>query len=170
MLTRSDALLYESANSLIYRLPPGEYGAPAILKILKADYPPPERIAQFNNEYELTRDLDAVGIRKAFKSDKVDGRHGLVLEYVEAQTLRETLAEGAVPLPTFLDVAIKIAEALQQIHDAGIVHKDINPGNVLVNVETGAVKIIDFGISSRVALHTHHLGNPARLEGTLAYI
>ena len=52
----------------------------------------------------------------------------------------------------------------------GIVHKDINPGNILVNLESGDVKIIDFGISSRVELHTHHLGNPARLEGTLAYI
>ncbi len=170
MLTRPDALLYEGANSLIYRLPPGEYGSPAILKILKADYPPPERIAQFNNEFELTKDLAAAGIRKALKRDKVDGRHGLVLEYVEAQTLREAFAEGALPLATFLDVAIKIAEALQQIHDAGIVHKDVNPGNILVNIETGAVKVIDFGISSRVELHTHHLGNPARLEGTLAYI
>jgi predicted ATPase/class 3 adenylate cyclase len=170
MLTGSEALLYEGANSLIYRLPPGESTSPAVLKILKADYPPPERIAQFNNEFELTKDLDAAGVRKALKRDKVDGRHGLVLEYVEAQTLREAFADGALSLATFLDVAIKIAEALQQIHDARIVHKDVNPGNILVNLATGAVKIIDFGISSRVELHTHHLGNPARLEGTLAYI
>ncbi|MCG6921744.1 MAG: AAA family ATPase [Acidobacteria bacterium] len=170
MLTRSDAPLYESANSLIYRLPPGEYDSPAILKILKTDYPPPERIAQFNNEFELTKDLDGAGIRRAYRRDKVDGRHGIVLEYIEAQTLREAFAGGRQPLVTFLDVAVKIAEALQQIHDAGIVHKDINSGNILVNLETGAVKIIDFGISSRVELHTHHLGNPARLEGTLAYI
>ena len=46
----------------------------------------------------------------------------------------------------------------------------MNPGNVLVNLETGTVKLIDFGISSKVELHAHHLGNPARLEGTLAYI
>jgi predicted ATPase/class 3 adenylate cyclase len=170
MLTRSGTLLYESANSLIYRLPPGEFDCPAILKILKADYPPPERLARFNNELELTRDLTGEGIRRAYKREKVDGRHGLVLEYVEAKTLREVFAGGKRPLGTFLDVAIKMVGALRQVHDAGIVHKDVNPGNVLVNLETGTVKLIDFGISSRVELHAHHLGNPARLEGTLAYI
>ena len=170
MLIPSGSPLYESANSLIYRLPPGEFGSPAILKVLKADYPTPDRIARFNNELELTKSLSADGIRKAYKRDKVDGRHGLVLEYVEARTLREAFAGGSQPLETFLDVAIKIVGALQQVHDAGIVHKDVNPGNVLVNLETGAVKLIDFGISSRVELHAHHLGNPARLEGTLAYI
>jgi predicted ATPase/class 3 adenylate cyclase len=162
--------LYESANSLIYRLPAAEPGPPSILKILKADYPPPERIARFNNELELTKDLAAEGIRRAYRREKVDGRHGLVLEYVEAQTLREAFSGGGQPLATFLDVAIRIVEALAQAHDAGIVHKDINAGNVLVDLASGTVKLIDFGISSRVELHTHHLGNPARLEGTLAYI
>lgn len=170
MLTRSDALLHESAHSLIYRLPPGEFPSPAILKILKADYPPLERLARFNNELELTKDLAGEGIRRAYKREKIDGRHGLVLEYVEGQTLREAFAGGKQPLTTFLDVAIKIAQALRQVHDAGIVHKDVNPSNVLVNLETGTVKLIDFGISSKVELHAHHLGNPARLEGTLAYI
>jgi predicted ATPase/class 3 adenylate cyclase len=170
MLTRAGSLLYESANSVIYLLPPGEFESPAILKILKADYPSPERIARFHNELELTKGLAGAGIRKAYKRDKVDGRHGLVLEYVEAKTLREVFAGGRQPIETFLDVAIKIVEALQRVHDAGIVHKDVNPGNVLVNLETGAVTLIDFGISSRAELHAHHLGNPARLEGTLAYI
>ena len=170
MLTRSGILLHESANSVIYRLPPGEFPSEAILKILPVDYPPPERIARFNNELELTRDLDGEGIRRAYQREKVDGRHGLVLEYVEGKTLREAFQEGSQPLATFLDVAIKIAQALRQVHEAGIVHKDVNPGNVLVNLETGTVKLIDFGISSKVDLHAHHLGNPARLEGTLAYI
>ncbi len=170
MLTRSGLLLHESAHSLIYRLPPGEFPSPAILKILKADYPPPERVARFNNELVLTRDLTGEGIRRAYKREKIDGRHGLVLEYVEAKTLREAFAGGKQPLATFLEVAIKIAQALRQVHDAGIVHKDVNPGNVLVDLETGTVKLIDFGISSKVELHAHNLGNPARLEGTLAYI
>jgi predicted ATPase/class 3 adenylate cyclase len=170
MLTPSETLLYESAHSLIYRLPPGAFPSPAILKILKADYPPPERLARFNNELELTKDLAGEGFRRAYERRKSDGRHGLVLEYVEARTLREAFVGGMQPLATFLDVAIKIAEVLRQVHDAGIVHKDVNPGNILVNLETGTVKLIDFGISTKVELHAHHLGNPARLEGTLAYI
>jgi predicted ATPase/class 3 adenylate cyclase len=169
-MTGAGTLLYESANSLIYVLPQGEPDGPAVLKILKADYPPPERVARFNNELELTRDLPGERVRRAFRREKVDGRHGLLLEYVDAQTAREAFAGGTRPVATFLDVAVKIAQALEQVHAAGIVHKDVNPGNVLVNLENGTVKLIDFGISSKVELHAHHLGNPARLEGTLAYI
>ncbi len=100
----------------------------------------------------------------------MDGRHGLLLEYVDAQTAREAFAGGHEPVARFLDVAVKIAAALREVHQGGIVHKDVNPGNVLVNLETGTVKLIDFGISSKVELHAHHLGNPKHLEGTLAYI
>jgi predicted ATPase/class 3 adenylate cyclase/predicted Ser/Thr protein kinase len=167
--TSLGTLLYESANSLVYLLP-GEDLPRAVLKILKADYPPPERVARFHNELELTRGLAGERVRRACRREKVDGRHGLVLEYVEGQTLREAFAGGTQPVGTFLDVAIKVAEALRQVHEAGIVHKDVNPGNVLVNLKEGTVKLIDFGISSRVELHAQHLGNPARLEGTLAYI
>jgi predicted ATPase/class 3 adenylate cyclase len=171
VLDRAETPLYESAHSLIYRLPPGDGGGPPrLLKLLKSDYPPPERIAQFNNEFELTKGLEIEGVRRVLKRERVDGRHGLVLEYVEAQTLREAFAGAGQPLDSFLDVAIRLADALQQVHDAGIVHKDLNPGNILVNLDKRMVKIIDFGISSRVELHTPHLGHPSRLEGTLAYI
>jgi predicted ATPase/class 3 adenylate cyclase len=166
--TSPGTLLYESANSLVYLLP-GEHPS-TVLKILKADYPPPERVARFHNELELTRGLPGERVRRACRRERVDGRHGLVLEYFEGQTLREAFAEGTQPVATFLDVAVRIAESLQQVHEAGIVHKDVNPGNILVNLEEGTVKLIDFGISSRVELHAQHLGNPARLEGTLAYI
>ncbi|WP_341530570.1 PAS domain S-box protein [Nostoc sp. UHCC 0302] len=73
-------------------------------------------------------------------------------------------------LPEFLQLAIKIAEILAAIHTANVIHKDINPSNIVLNPVTGQLKIIDFGISTLITRSNPTLKNPNVLEGTLAYI
>ena len=68
-----------------------------------------------------------------------------------------------------MDIAIAIADVLDGVHRQHIVHKDINPSNVLIN-STGAVTLIDFNISTPHAEEHPPVSHPARLEGTLAYI
>ncbi|MEG4330015.1 serine/threonine-protein kinase PknK, partial [Microcoleus sp. herbarium5] len=70
----------------------------------------------------------------------------------------------------FLQIAIATTEILGQIHSANIIHKDINPSNIVYNPETEQLKIIDFGISTQLTRETPILKNPGLLEGTLAYI
>ncbi len=70
----------------------------------------------------------------------------------------------------FLCLAIKITETLGQIHAANIIHKDINPSNIVLNRETKEVKIIDFGLSTILTRENLTLKHPNVLEGTLAYI
>ena len=60
--------------------------------------------------------------------------------------------------------------ALSEIHANGIIHKDINPANLVLNPETGQIKVIDFGISERISLKSLSLTNPEKLDGTIAYI
>ncbi|MEK7257358.1 MAG: serine/threonine-protein kinase, partial [Bacteroidota bacterium] len=181
----TDILLHETANSYLYVQDEPGFPAPVVVKILKAEFPSPQRIIQFNNEFEFTKNLSLPGIRKAFGSQKRDGKHTLLLEYVVGETLRDAFLRRRQPLapPTppkggemqqphdvFLKTAIAIAEALRQVHEQGIIHKDINPNNILVDLPTGKVTIIDFGISTKIDLKTQHLGNPDKLEGTLAYL
>ncbi len=75
-----------------------------------------------------------------------DGRHCIVMEYVEGMTLRERLLQGRMKLNELLDVAIQIASALSGAHAAGIVHRDIKPENVMLRRD-GYVKVLDFGLA-----------------------
>ncbi|MCG8365032.1 MAG: serine/threonine-protein kinase PknK, partial [Pseudanabaenales cyanobacterium] len=73
-------------------------------------------------------------------------------------------------LEQFFPLAIQIARILGEIHAAQIIHKDINPGNIVFNPVTGIVKIIDFSIATQLNRETPVLKSPSVLEGTLAYL
>jgi len=75
-----------------------------------------------------------------------------------------------MPLSTFLELAIDITDILGKIHAANIIHKDINPGNIVFNPDTGVVKIIDFGIATQFSRTHPTFKSPHVLEGTLAYL
>ncbi len=73
-----------------------------------------------------------------------------------------------MPLSTFLGFAIIICDILARIHAANVIHKDINPGNIVLNLDTGVVKIIDFGIATQFNRTNPTFKIPHVLEGTLA--
>jgi len=64
----------------------------------------------------------------------------------------------------FLRIAIATTESLQQIHSANIIHKDINPSNIVFNPASGELKIIDFGICTQLTRENYTLKNPALLN------
>ena len=75
-----------------------------------------------------------------------------------------------LPLREFLKIAIRITEILGRLHQQNIMHKDINPSNILYHSQTGQVKLIDFGIATSLSRETSS-GLPLTiLEGTLAYM
>ena len=69
----------------------------------------------------------------------------LVMEYLEGETLADRLMRGALPLPELLKIAIDVLDGLEQAHQAGVVHRDLKPGNVMLT-KTGA-KLLDFGLA-----------------------
>jgi len=75
----------------------------------------------------------------------------IVMEYVEGHTVREILNHGeAVPIDEAVEITSGVLSALAYSHQAGIIHRDIKPGNVMIT-PTGAVKVMDFGIARAVA-------------------
>ena len=75
-----------------------------------------------------------------------DGRHCIVMEYIEGMTLRQRMAQDQIGVDEALDIAIQIASALCSAHRAKIVHRDIKPENVMLR-EDGFVKVLDFGLA-----------------------
>jgi serine/threonine protein kinase len=166
--------IYESANSLVYRgIREGDRN-PVVLKVLKEDYPSPAELTRYKQEYEITRSLNIDGVVKAYSLQDYQRTLVIILEDFGGESLtklvNELEAESSMPLAKFLCLAIAITEILGRIHATNVIHKDINPGNIVFNPETGIVKIIDFGISTQLTRTNPTFKNPNVLEGTLAYM
>ena len=162
--------IYESVNSLVYRGHRNKDNQPVILKMLKQDYPTPAELTRYRQEYEITHDLDLAGVIKAYSIEKYQNTLVIILEDFGGDSLKQLMANRPFLVKEFLPIAIQIADSLGNIHAANLIHKDINPSNIVVNVETKLLKIIDFGIASRLPRENPTLKNPEQLEGTLAYL
>ena len=93
----------------------------------------------------------------------------LVLEVLPGETLAARLSrDGPVSAPIAISVAMQLAAALEAVHQVGLVHRDVKPGNVIIRPD-GAVRLIDFGIA-RPAGDRHGLTPAGKVEGTLRSI
>jgi serine/threonine protein kinase len=88
---------------------------------------------------------------QALGRETVQGLPMLVLEDFGAESLARLRRAQRFELARALDIVARIADALGEIHDRGVIHRDINPANVLIAPETGELKLADFGASLRVA-------------------
>lgn len=163
-------LLYESANSQVYRAVMLDEAKPVILKLLKQDYPTPSELTHYRQEYEIIRDFSFDGVIRAYSLEAYQKSVVIVLEDFGAVSLRDFTHKRSLTIAQFLELAIAITRALAQIHTANVIHKDINPSNIVFNHQTNQVKIIDFGISTRINQLSPSLKHPNILEGTLLYI
>ncbi|MEM7128320.1 MAG: AAA family ATPase [Chloroflexota bacterium] len=162
-------LIYDGTNNAIYRYisPNGKY--PTTIKVLKSERPSTRQIQEFQNEYMLTKGLNIVGVRNALEQIKIGTKYALTLEYIEGQTTQDVLVGMNPSIDLFLHFAIDISHTLGEIHHLNLIHRDVNCNNILIQ-PNGRPTLIDFGIASKLDLKRTHLGNPAHLEGTLAYI
>ncbi|NET06263.1 MAG: AAA family ATPase [Symploca sp. SIO2B6] len=163
-------LIYNSTHSLVYRGQREDNHQPVILKILKPDYPQPHEIARYKQEYEIGRSVSIDGVVKAYSLEKYRNTIVMVLEDFGGQSLKILLNERKFNLREVLTLAIRITEILGEIHNSNVIHKDINPSNIVFNPETGQLKIIDFGIATVLSCENPTIKNPNALEGTLAYM
>jgi hypothetical protein len=106
-----------------------------------------DRLARFEREAKLLASLNHPNIAAIYGLEEAEGQQCLVLELVEGENLAERLLRaGPTPFDEALPIALQIAGGLEAAHESGVVHRDLKPGNVMVDGE-GRVKLLDFGLA-----------------------
>ena len=137
----------DSSNSAVYRGIRESDRQPVILKLLKPDYPTPQEIARYREEYAIASKLNWENAAKAIALEHYQRSLVIVFQDLGGQSLRQYLQGKVLPLTQFLPIAIEITQQLAYLHQNNIIHKDINPSNIVINQKTRQVSLIDFGIS-----------------------
>lgn len=165
--------LYHGNHIVICRAlkEPGE--VPYILKILdkKATALQVNDVLKtLRREYNFIRRIDSPFVIKTevFLDNK--DYAAIVMEDFQGKQLKELIPPGGLESEDVVRLAMDITAGLSAIHRQNIIHKDINPGNIVMDHLNGHLKIIDFDISSQFDVKVAYLSNPEKLEGTLPYI
>ncbi len=165
----TDRLIYESKKSKVFCRKETDSGQSFAVKVLNYEFPTPEDIAQFHNEFDIISGLSLAGVRNAIRKTRENHRHVLVMEWIEGESLLTAFRNKTDDIVDFLHIAIAAAGALEETHAHRIIHKDITPQNLLVDLQERRVWLIDFGISTNLNLKQPYVGNPEKIEGTLGY-
>lgn len=143
---------------------------PVIIKTLASSNPTLEEITRLKQEYTLMHSVNIPGIVQAYELKRYQNSYALILEDFGGQSLQEWIANQSVTIQQGLEIAIALVKIVGQLHQARIIHKDINPSNIIINPDNKEVKLTDFSIASRLDRENTDLTNGNLLEGTLAYM
>jgi eukaryotic-like serine/threonine-protein kinase len=128
-------------------------------------------VARFRREALAAARLQHPNIVQVFDSgqDPDSGRHYIVMEYVEGSSCADLLRdEHRLDLERTVGILIDACHGLDYAHRAGVVHRDVKPGNLLVSADTGATKLADFGIAK--AAEQTRVTQVGSVLGTAAYL
>jgi serine/threonine-protein kinase len=126
---------------------------------------------RFRHEAKVLSRLSHPGVATVFDFDAEQGYDVLVMEYVSGGTLERRMSSGELPLDTVLLLGAAIADALDNAHRHGVLHRDLKPGNVMLTSD-GQPKILDFGLAVLIAggKATGRMTDSGAVVGSLPYM
>ena len=170
------ALLARGGMGEVYRAEDTRLGRSVAIKFLSSEIADESMRRRFQQEAKMASSLNHPHILTVHEADEIDGRQYLVTEFVDGGTLRAWATRGARDWRQSVEMLIGVADALASAHQAGILHRDVKPENILVTA-TGYAKLADFGlakldehaaktVTGAVAVETR----PGLVVGTVAYM
>jgi serine/threonine protein kinase/tetratricopeptide (TPR) repeat protein len=155
----------------VYKVHDTEIKEKVALKLLKAEIASDEKtIERFRNEIRLARKITHKNVGRMFDLGKADDSYFITMEYVEGQDLKGLIRQsGQLAVGTAIHIAKQICEGLAEAHRLGVVHRDLKPGNILIDKE-GNARIMDFGIARSVAEKDKEMTGAGMIIGTPVYM
>jgi Tol biopolymer transport system component len=174
---RIESKLGEGGMGAVYRAFDSNLGRPVAIKFLSRRLADAAARRRFQQEAQTASSLNHPHIVTVHDAGEVDGRQYLVTEYVDGGTLKEWAAAERRSWKQVVALLTGVADGLAAAHEAGIVHRDIKPGNILV-ARNGYAKLGDFGLAKLAAgtnleargNRSPDLTRPGIVVGTIAYM
>jgi len=123
--------------------------------------------ARFLQEAQAASALNHPNVCTIHEIGEHEGQQFIVMEFVDGKTLRSRIAEGGLRIRDSIDFAVQIAEALEEAHSKGIVHRDVKAENIMVNSKN-QIKVMDFGLAKLKG--SLKLTRTSSTVGTLSYM
>lgn len=105
-----------------------------------------QRMQRFIQEAKTASSLNHPNILTIFEIGEADGTHFIATEFIDGRILRPTVSGASLKIGESLDIAVQVAAALSAAHEAGIIHRDVKPENIMLRRD-GYVKVLDFGLA-----------------------
>jgi serine/threonine protein kinase/tetratricopeptide (TPR) repeat protein len=135
----------------VYKVHDTELDALVVLKVLLPEVAAdPETIARFRNELKLSREISHKNVCRMFDLNISNGSYYITMEYVDGESLKSIIQmTKKLSVATAIRLAKKICQGLGEAHRHGVVHRDLKPGNIMVERD-GDAKILDFGLAQSI--------------------
>ena len=176
---RLDEKIGEGGMGVVWKAVDTRLDRDVALKLLPAELEAnSEKAQQLAREARAVAALNHPNIVTIHAIEEHEDRQFLVMELARGKTLDEVLSDTGMPLPRLLDLAIAMTDAVSAAHDCGVAHRDLKPGNIMVD-EENRLKILDFGLAKSPQLPlvsdtsespTESLSTGGRFQGTIPYM
>ena len=164
-------LLREDQEFILYRggHPSRPSSASVLLLAPSSSKPSLQTLKRLDHEYSLRNELDSAWAARPLAVTEHRGQTAIVLEDPGGEPLDQQLSEP-LDLSSFLRIAVGLASALSGLHKKGLIHKDVKPANALLNAATGDIRLMGFGLASRLPRERQALKPPEFIAGSLPYM
>ncbi|HUP27944.1 MAG TPA: protein kinase [Chloroflexia bacterium] len=168
---RIETLIGRGGMATVYRAHDTVLNRSVALKILEPSLSvDPKAVERFKREAVTAANLEHPAIVRVYDVQQEGNLHYIAMRYVHGTTLREILKDnGALPIDAVINIIRPVAEALHYAHRHGVIHRDVKPGNILVEPD-GSVLLTDFGIARAADASQSALTNTGLVMGTADYL